>query len=85
MAQPVVPVPKVPSQEETRPSPSTTKPLATRKLGKAVVPHSKTDRQRQVGHPLIPTYSEVHLASNYLIFFLPFSPHNLSHFSFLKH
>lgn len=69
MAQPVVPVPKVPSQKEIRPSPPTTKPLATRKLGKAVVPHSQTDRQRQVGHPVIPTYSEVHLASNYFIFF----------------
>lgn len=69
MAQPVVSVPKVPSQEETWPSTPTRKPLAKRKLGKAVVPHKQTDRQRQVGHPLIPTYSEVYLASNYLIFF----------------
>lgn len=69
MAQPVVPVPKVPFQEETRPSTPTPKPLATRKPGKAVVSHRQTDGQRQVGHPPIPTYPEVHLASNYLIFF----------------
>lgn len=76
MAQPVVSVPKVPSQEETRPSTPTPKPLATRKPGKAVVPHRQTDRQRQVGHPLIPTYPEVHLGdftiSLTTLFFSPF-------------